>query len=257
MTRTADARRLEIGATYNFRDVGGYALAGGGRTAWGRLFRSDLPRLAVDDATALRALGLRMVLDLRDDAECESHPACLGGVEVRVVRRPLRLAGLLEGLRRQDEDPLGTLYRTAARELGAEIAAAVAVLAGPGALPALVHCAAGKDRTGIVVALALSAVGVPDDLVAADFALSSSYLSAGYFDQFRNRAAGDVSRTSIDPVALRGSEPASMLRLLAEVHEQYGGALDYLRQHGVTDEELTTLRQALIAPDADVPEERA
>ncbi|MFD5179407.1 tyrosine-protein phosphatase [Nocardia sp. NPDC058379] len=243
MTRGTPTRRLEIGTTYNLRDVGGYTVDGGGTTRWGRLFRSDLPRLVPSEAEALRVLRLRTVLDLRDDDEYITRPSSFGGVEVQLVRRPLGLRALIDGLPVDDADPLGTLFCTAAQQLGRQIAAAIAELGRPGALPTLVHCAAGKDRTGIIIALTLGSIGVPDEQIAADFALSSTYLTSEFFAAEARTTAGP--REVYRP-ALRGSEPASILRLLDEVRNQDGTVRDYLLRHGATTTELDALRAALI-----------
>lgn len=247
MVSSAPARRLEIGTTYNLRDVGGYPVHGGGQTVWGRLFRSDLPRLAQSDGARLRALRLRTVVDLRDDDECSAEPATFGGVEVRLVRRPLGLRSMINGLPAGEADLLGALYCAAAERRGPQIAAAVTELCRPGALPALVHCAAGKDRTGIVVALTLSCVGVPDELVAADFALSSSYLTPGFFAAAeRGVAPPNEAETDVDLAALRRSEPESILRLLQSVRRQDGTVRHYLVRHGATAADLDALRAALV-----------
>lgn len=247
MASTAPARRLEIGTTYNLRDVGGYPVDGSGRTAWGRVFRSDLPRFVRSDGPRLRALRLRTVVDLRDDDECSAEPATFGGVEVRLVRRPLGLRSMITGLPAGEADPLGALYCAAAQQRGEQIAAAVAELCRPGALPALVHCAAGKDRTGIVVALTLSCVGVPDELVAADFALSSTYLTTGFFAAAERRS-GPPTETGadVDLAALRRSEPESILRLLRCVRRQDGTVRRYLLRHGAPAAGLDALRAALV-----------
>jgi protein-tyrosine phosphatase len=247
MTSSAPARRLEIGTTYNLRDIGGYALDGGGRTAWGRLFRSDLPKLTQSDGAALRRLRLRTVLDLRDDDECTADPATFGGVEVRLVRRPLGLRSLIAGLPAGESDLLGALYCAAAEQRGPQIAAAVAELGRPDALPALVHCAGGKDRTGIVVALTLSCAGVPDEVVAADFALSATYLTSRFFADTA-RSGSVPGRADVDLGALRGAEPRSILRLLRFVRRHDGTVRAFLLRHGATPADLDALRAALVAP---------
>ncbi|MEU4312328.1 tyrosine-protein phosphatase [Nocardia sp. NPDC024068] len=239
MTTSAPRRRLPIGNFYNLRDIGDYQTADGTRTGWGRLFRSDATRFT--DSADLAALGLRTVIDLRDDAEVTVLPTGLDALVPAVLRRPLDPRSLLSGVRDDAPDPLGDLYVALIRERGAELAAIVADLARPGALPALVHCAAGKDRTGVVIALVLSAIGVADDLVATDYALTADYLTADFF------AAIPAESGAADPTdeVLRGARPESMTAMLRVLAAEYGGARTYLTGHGVPGEAIDRLRTAL------------
>jgi protein-tyrosine phosphatase len=239
VTASAPLRRLPVGGTYNLRDVGDYPVAGGGRTRWGRLFRSDATRFI--DGADLAALGLRTVIDLRDEAEVTVLPTGLDVLVPTVLRRPLDPRSLLSRMAVGSPDPLGELYVALVHERGAELAAVVADLARPGALPALVHCAAGKDRTGVVIALVLSAVGVPDDVVATDYALTSDYLTPAFF------SAVPAESGAADPVdeVLRGARPESMAAMLRVLAAEHGGARAYLVGHGVPDEAIDHLRTAL------------
>ncbi|MFC4950005.1 tyrosine-protein phosphatase [Pseudonocardia sp. GCM10023141] len=239
MPTSAPQRRLSIGATYNLRDIGDYPVAGGLRTGWGLLFRSDATRFT---ATAdLTALGLQTVIDLRDAAEVTTVPTGLDALVPTVRRRPLDSRSLLSAVSVDAPDPLGDLYATLLRQRGPQLAAIVADLARPGALPALVHCAAGKDRTGVVIALVLSAIGVTDDVVTADYALTSNYLTAGFF------AALPAESGAVDPVnaSLHNARPESMAAMLHVLAVEFGGARAYLARHGVPVEAIDHLRTAL------------
>lgn len=250
MTSTTPPRRIAIENIHNLRDVGGYPVDDGGATAWGRLFRSDVPRLGHADAARLRGLGLRTVLDLRDDDECAATPSAFASIEVQVQRRPLGVRSVVGSLVTPDPagDVLGALYCAAAAQRGREIAAAVAALGKPGALPALVHCTAGKDRTGIVVALALSSVGVSDDEVAADYALTSTYLTPGFFTNPALQVPAARANRKLDFRTLAGAEAGSMLRLLRFVRESDGTARDYLLRNGASAADLDALHAALVEP---------
>ncbi|MFI5718767.1 tyrosine-protein phosphatase [Nocardia sp. NPDC051750] len=239
MTTSAPLRRLPVGSTYNLRDIGDYQVAGGARTGWGRLFRSDAARFT--EGAEIAGLGLQTVIDLRDDAEIAVLPTGLDAFVPKVLHRPLDPRSLLSALPDGSPDPLGELYVALVRQRGAELAAIVADLARPGALPALVHCAAGKDRTGVVIALVLSAIGVSDDVVAADYALTADYLTADFF------AAVPVESGAADPTdeVLRGARPESMTAMLRVLTAEYGGARAYLTGHGVPDEAIDQLRITL------------
>ena len=166
-----------------------------------------------------------------------------------VLRRPLHPRELLSRVRGGSPDPLGALYVALLRERGPELAATVADLAEPGALPALVHCVAGKDRTGVVIALVLSAVGVADHDVVADYALTADYLTPGFF------AAAPADSGAGDPTDenLQGARPESMATALRLLAAEFGGARAYLVGHGVPDEAIDQLRTALSTPPGDTP----
>ena len=105
----------------------------------------------------------------------------------------------------------------------------------------VVHCQVGKDRTGLAVALLLSAVGVTDDAIAADYALPAGYLRP-YLNYRRSLGAAPDS----EPANGMTSPPETMLALLADLRESRGGAATYLRAGGLTREELDTLRRRLV-----------
>jgi protein-tyrosine phosphatase len=231
-------RRIELDGVLNFRDVGGYPVAGGGSVRWRTLFRSDaLHRLDPAGVAAVTGLGLRTVIDLRTQLEADYAPSPVCG---RVTHIPL-LTGDFQGVPLE----LGALYRYFVDECGGQIAAAIAELSGDDALPALVHCSAGKDRTGVVIALVLAVLGVPDDLIAADYALSGCYL-----DPDLTPAIGQLSAsTGLDEELTRAlliSPPELVLEVLDRVRAVAGSADGYLRAHGLTGSGLARLRAALI-----------
>ena len=239
VSTSAPLRRLPVGATYNLRDVGDYPAAGGKRTRWGRLFRSDAAHFTT--ATNISALGLRTVIDLRDDAEITVMPTGLDTLVPAVLNRPLEPRSLMSRTSEGTSDPLGELYVAVVRQRGPQLAAIVTDLARPGALPALVHCAAGKDRTGVVIALVLSAIGVPDDVVTADYALTSTYLTPAFFAALpaESGAAHPADET------MHGARPESMAAMLRALTTDYGGTRNYLVGHGVPSQAIDDLRTAL------------
>jgi protein-tyrosine phosphatase len=235
-------RRLPIGQTYNLRDVGGYPVTGGGVTAWRRLFRSDYPVL--DDAARdeFRSLALRVVVDLREPGECAARPDELDGLVGRTINHPFSVGALISA------DPklagsLGALYGAAVRTLGAQIAIVVSALGEPEVLPALIHCAAGKDRTGIIVGLVLSAIGVPDETVAADYALTAEYLTPEFFASADNSY---LATDHIDITPLHRAQPEAMLEMLHTTRSVAGDAVGYLTGHGVAPRSLQRLKAALV-----------
>ena len=273
-------RRIPLNGTWNLRHTGGYRTADGQATRSAGLLRSDaLHRLDDDGRAHLRSLGVRTIVDLRRADERALDPDLVEGVDARLIHVPLieDLGADAAGDAAGDADDgadgggdddeatggqtapsptaedftLADVYRLIVEDRGPAIAAVVRTLAAPDALPAIVHCTAGKDRTGIVVALVLAAVGVPDEQVAADFAATGLFLAAlsgdGRQQLLRHGAAG-----GLDPersAHLLGSDPELILGVLATVRATHGSAAGYLLAHGVTEAELEMLgRQLLDAP---------
>ncbi len=256
---------IELEGAANARDLGGLLTTDGGKTVRGRLLRSDnLQELSpADVAILVQEVGLTTVVDLRSTAELTAEgPAPLDAVPgIRHVHLPVlpeagdatdAVADVL--LTRVDRDhsrfpgnPQAGHYLGYLEDRPAEVVAALRTIAeSDGA--ALVHCAAGKDRTGVVVALALTAAGVVREAVVADYAASAERIVA-ILDRLRashpyaaeiecrpNAAAADAPR------------PETMRAFLREVDTRYGGAAQWLTDHGLTPGELSLLRDKLRRP---------
>jgi protein-tyrosine phosphatase len=228
----------------NLRDTGGYSTRDGGWVRTGVLFRGDAPVHLDDLAQAhLANLDLHTIVDLRRAVERRRWPSELdwfGGrtVELSLVgeeRRPVNpLNGGLAGFNRW-------LYETR----GETIVEIVATLAAPGALPALVHCTAGKDRTGLLVALIQSWLGLPENAIAADYARSAELLHADTEEAIEKQqvALGVNVRDRPDLLEAR---PEWVVDALAAVRETHGDAEAYLLSHGADPGDLRRLRAALV-----------
>lgn len=217
----------------NLRDV---ATATGIRP--GVLYRSAQPdALSADDLVLVG--GLKLIADLRDDYErdhAENWPPNLAA-GVRVLRlgdgsreAPAGLAGLSLDI------GLPGLYLAMLERRRAWLAGVLAQLAD--GLPALVHCAAGKDRTGVVIALVLDLVGVDHELVVADYRQTTVALPA--VGAMLNR-----DRANQAPASLHGVSETAIRAFLAALAEA-GGAGEVLRPHGLTAEHVDRLRTALV-----------
>ena len=140
--------------------------------------------------------------------------------------------------------PLEVGYWRMLEQRHTRVRAVFEALLEPGALPALIQCHAGKDRTGMVVALILASVGVPHSTVAADYALSAECLGPEYLDETREWFA--TRGWSWDTYAhLCGSPAQLMLDVLAGVDDRYGGVGSYLSSIGVRPGDLDVLRDRL------------
>ncbi|SCG41164.1 tyrosine-protein phosphatase [Micromonospora humi] len=193
----------------NARDVGGARTADGGRIRQRALVRTDNHRrLGAAGLAALRAYGVSRVLDLRWRAEAEADPSPLAAdPRYRLVPACFDPTG--------DEDIPPDSYRLLVDASRDRLAAAFTAIAQapPGAV--VVHCHGGRDRTGVLVALALHVAGVPVDAIAADYALTEG-------------------------------APASMItNTWVHLHGRYGGVTDYLLGSGVTPAQISAVRARL------------
>ncbi|MFC1417014.1 tyrosine-protein phosphatase [Streptacidiphilus cavernicola] len=264
------ARFIDVPGMRNLRDVGGFATADGGRVGLGLLYRSaSLTELEPDGAAVLAALGLRTVVDLRSAEEVDHWPDRRHGLDFELVSLPTlppfepkaetavtsgnpeTAAGEIESEGSGDGEGSGegdgsgpapglkVMYAFMADTAGPPIVACIRRLIAPGALPALVHCAVGKDRTGVTIAVLLSALGVDHGDISADYTLSNAGLGLDgppvyYLDEH------GVERRS------RPVHDALLALFLERVHGRHGSTAEFLRQHGLTDEELTQLRKLLV-----------
>jgi protein-tyrosine phosphatase len=229
-------RHLRIPGTRNLRDVGGYPAGDGRRTRWRTLYRTDsLDRLPERSQQQLLERGLRCVIDLRWPHEVSDAPS--------VFARSPRVRYEHLSLWPDDAPSVGPAqtYVRALDTRGDVLAGIVRALLEPDGLPVVIGCAAGVDRTGVSIALLLSAVGVPADVVAGDYALSvDTYASSDGAADF-----GDDWRAK--PVTL-DCLPEYMLTALDHLERRHGGARALLRRHGITDEELDRLTELLTEP---------
>jgi protein-tyrosine phosphatase len=224
----------EIPGLANFRDIGGLPVAGGGHTRYRTLYRSHaLHGLDARGMAGVRALGLRTLLDLRDADELVQWPYEFD--DPATIRLHVPVLGILPVPDGQED-----LYVHMIGACGDGFTEAVRVLARPEALPALVHCAIGKDRTGIAVALALSAVGVPDEAIVTDYVKSNAGLGIPEPGQ----------PMPADRYVPRYVAADLMVGALAHARGLGGDVPGYLALHGMADDELDALRANLIEPPA-------
>lgn len=246
----SDPRRLiRLTAVHNFRDLGGYPTADGRTTRWRMLFRADgLQRLGGADLEVVRALGLRTVIDLRSDGELAErgtfphveHPVAFHHVPI--------IDSTWQHLdRAADDDAVAFLawaYHDMLRQGPDRFVQAIEQLSQPEALPAVFHCAAGKDRTGVLAMLLLGSLGVPHEYIAADYALTQSGISRMLV--WAEREAPELfARLAEAPSAFMAAVPEAMLRVMDTICE--GGTIrDYALGLGASPAALQRLAVALL-----------
>jgi protein-tyrosine phosphatase len=221
----------------NARDLGGLPTADGGTIRERALVRTDSHSFLTEDGlAAARAYRPSRIIDLRFPTECAEWPSRLAA-DPAYLNLPVQI----------DEDGVGDLppaevYR-AWLDRGAErFAAVLASIAEAPPGPVVVHCAAGKDRTGLVVALALSLAGVPDEEIAADYLLTNERLASRY-EELIEQAADEAERQRW--IAIRWAEPSYILESLQHLRDVHGGVEAYLLTAGLTDAQLNALRDRL------------
>ncbi len=250
---TPHARSLGWEGCHNVRDLGGLETAAGGRTRTGAVVRADNVRgLTPTGWNAALAYGVRRLVDLRFENEVPGEPDADPGVEV--VSVPLHGSddrefsdAFVERVRVADDVApvfaFGYVHTLAERPRIVARAVAAVAAAGAGARDCVVvHCFAGKDRTGVVCGVVLAAVGVADDEIVADYAASNpgvERLSERWFASAPDEAE----------LALRHrfclSPPGAMGGMLAWLREQ-GGAEAYLLDAGLSAAQVSALQQRLV-----------
>lgn len=257
--------------TVNFRDVGGMPLTTGGATAPDVLYRSDaLSALTADGLEQLAGSDIEVIVDFRTQFEQQMAPNRLpASRSFHTVQLPL-LEGAITGLAqqamqmgRQSGDPgaaasaitdaleqlptLEEMYVGMLEHGATAFAEAARAVAAPTdrAQGVLIHCTAGKDRTGVAVALILDAVGVQRDAIVADYALSERNLAGEWAERmFATVTSMGVPLTPALRALIAGSPASAIEGALAWIDAR-GGAAEYLRSGGLGDDELAGLTARL------------
>lgn len=256
MTRSQPSTGTTFAQVFNLRDLGGLPTVDGGRVRGGRLYRSDSPhRATVDDVGALRGLGLNLVLDLREHRERQDFGIAADEVASRRMHLPvfditLGDPSFDEGMAaaaRRNGRPGEYLFML---EQGAgAFVEALTLLSTPDHLPALFHCAVGKDRTGVLAALVLTLVGVPEDQVAADYARSHPGMVAlTHWAEQHEPDYGHYLRQHHPDDDLPWTTAEMMHDFLALVADRHGSLEAFLTSAGLPDDVPPRLRDLLVAP---------
>jgi protein-tyrosine phosphatase len=238
-------RSITFDNVFNFRDLGGYRGDGGRTVRWGRLFRADdLCRLDDADVTRLGKLGVRTVVDLRRPVEIKNMGRVPEGpytwVHAHVVHPEWPAVEF--GSPREVVDYTLARYVEMAEQGGEAIGQAIRVVADPDAAPLVFHCISGKDRTGLVAAFTLHLLGVSDDDVADDYALSHASAQLN-FDWYTARDPG-YGGWSPGPFPVTPRE--AILELFDSIRDRHGSVRGFLRAVGVTDGHLESMRGHLL-----------
>jgi len=238
-----DNPALQLEGAANFRDLGGYPTASGAMIRRGRIFRSDaMHRLTANDVSALKEFAVVTLIDLRAETEV-----------ARTVASPLIATGVRHrnipvfDIDALPEDPAqGTLvgmYESILRNCGPAYREIFHVLADPQTCPAIIHCAAGKDRTGIASALILGALGASNETIVADYAITDTNIARA-----TELWLAESGQTALPPMPehLIRALPETMTMFLEVIATGWGSIPGYLNRIGVTDTELARFSAAML-----------
>lgn len=254
-------RSIALLGAPNFRDVGGLRTAEGRAILPNRVFRSErLSSLAPADVVMVRALGIHSVCDLRSEAESLRHPNRMPpnwagdylhlpiAADVRArktVFEPLIAKPTAVGAR----EVMESIYRSFPQAFAPHFGYLIDCITRP-ALPLVIHCTAGKDRTGFAIAVLLSALDVPIETVFADYLLSSklSYTQVT-FDEVAALIASHIGATPTKEVVrtILGVDRTYLQAAFDLIDESYGSNAGYLKDAcGVTQKQIVKLKAALL-----------
>jgi protein-tyrosine phosphatase len=244
-----DTRRwIALEGAFNFRDLGGYGTVDGGAVRWGSIFRSDaLHHLSPEDLELVGALGVDRIIDLRSPDEIEAvGRGRLTDGPIAYLTAPIIPSATGEALAAPPGDDIAERYLWYLDVGRKGFVDAFEVLSRPGGGAVVFHCAAGKDRTGVVAALLLSLLGVTDDDIVADYALTNRALPM----ILERLAADPVHAESVAqmPASRRTVQPQTMRRFLQMLHDEHGGAQAWLEHAGVSSDSIDHLRSTLRVP---------
>jgi protein tyrosine/serine phosphatase len=253
--RQLQPRDLVWDGCLNVRDLGGLPTRDGGETRFGAVVRADSVRQLTDEGwQALVEHGIRTVIDLRGDHELAEDPPAESPVDV--VHIPFisgdeaerdALGEELDAAAAAAPDvPTSTrdVYLIFLDRFRSNVAAAVRAVASAPVGGIVIHCAGGKDRTGLLSALLLHLAGVDDEDIATDYALSAERLRPRHERWFD----AAESEEELERLRRMTQTPAeSMVGVFSELARRYGGVEEYLRGAGVTDDELELARARLRA----------
>jgi len=241
-------RLLPLVGASNFRDLGGYPTVDGRQTRWGRLFRSDtLHELTEADLEVLRGVGLASIIDLRTATEVgRTGRGALGGEAIAYLHASVLQEEGGESVATPappDDDPAERYlwYLEVGRQAFTE---SLAMVADPSNHPLVFHCAAGKDRTGVLAALILDIVGVERSVIVDDYAITATRMEL-ILDRLRRDPVWGGQVAEIPPERVH-ADGTTMARFLDLLYQRHGGAREWALTVGVAAQSLDELTSHLV-----------
>jgi protein-tyrosine phosphatase len=249
-------RHIHFESVPNFRDLGGYRTHDGRTVAWRRLFRSAaLHKMSDREIARLKQdISPRVVIDLRSPRDPEKNPEIVLLRQIGAKCYPIPFSTWPWPAASNDEatpDPTAShlgeiyLYRIREKPFGERLVDALEIIADGDNHPLVFHCSAGKDRTGVLAAIILTAVGVVDEDVVADYTLSAPLMK-----DIRQRMTSDpetADGVKDLPDFQWEASAESMAVFLSLLRREYGSADGYLKANGARSSLVDRLKAALLA----------
>ncbi len=238
------SRRIIADTLINMRDLGGYPTLDGNATNFGVCVRSEvLASLSAKDKKTVEEYGIRTVIDLRSLREAEKLKSdYLNDCKIKYYNVPLFdafLTALNMYTEKNGDIKVSELYIEVLKVNKPQISKIIKLIAeSDGAV--CFHCTAGRDRTGIIAALLLKLVGVPNEDIAADYLLSSHYLQPKYSKIFSNPKHKDV------PMEFLDCKPQNILEMLEYLDNEFDGAENYLLSAGADEADLSNIKSKFL-----------
>lgn len=253
-------RVIPLEGIRNFRDLGGYPALDGRVTRWGEVYRADAVSLLTQQGwRAMGELGIKTVYDLRRQGERDRSPTIDHGLAHEVVHMPVGSEAaemsLVDWFKQRgpnepwDDTYIAQTYQEILTDWSDVFARLMNGLANPSQRPAVFHCTAGKDRTGLAAALLLDVLGVDRDLVLDDYELTNQTRSEHRIAEL----TPELTAAGIDVELVRPylSAPRGALETtLTWLDENHDGPVGYLRTAGVSEDTLEALVSDLLTDDA-------
>lgn len=232
-------RKIELEGTSNFRDIGGYLNSDISQINFGKIFRSDnLARLTNSDWEIIDRLGIGQIIDLRhneEKARSQTIPPKGLGIEITEIPIDVEIFGrsellehiLSKEIKKITDEDMAQMYQDLLSKFRSELTHVVTLLLDPSKKSKIVHCTAGKDRTGLSVALVLLMCNVPQPQIMSDFLLSNAFRTPARIAALSEKLKShQVEIEDIIPY-LSASKPA-LTRAFETLDAQYGGTYNYL-----------------------------
>lgn len=240
-------RGLALQSAENVRDLGGYTTPDGKQTRWGVFLRSgDMDSMSAVDQQALIDYGISTVIDLRMQREIDASPNVFSNSDSTSRAVSFHIHDFwgtrFDDYRSADKKApphkkLADLYCAGLQQSGFVMANIMSTFAQDDRTGFIFHCRSGKDRTGLVAAMLLAIADVAEEVIIADYALTSQHLEQPAVNPIEAQRPGAWQL---------GCEPETMFLTLEFLRKEFGGAVSYLTQQGVSDEQLTTIKRKFL-----------
>lgn len=247
MTMTGRTRLLGWDGCLNARDIGGYQTRDGRETRWGAVVRSDHPgRLSAAGKQSLVSYGIRTIVDLRLPDELVEFPHPFSEMvdhDITYAHMSFIRPGVPPPFNLEEISMLEN-YIYMVDRFQDSVTAIMRTIANAPTGGVLVHCAIGKDRTGIICGMLLDIAGVDWETIGVDYSLSERCLETERMDWLENGPGDREDRVRF--IEKHNPHPEVMMSVLEHVDRRYGGVADYLQQSGMPSMELAMLQDRLV-----------